>query len=232
MAAGGFDLLGDIIGAGVTLYEGEQNRKAQEELQRQKREALGSALDQSNLTYRDMQNILQNYDKDRIRLADDEMVRQYKDLIANYNPQTYDFGKFGDEYNKTVEDFLNPEAEKIAQLAGLQTQSDLASKGAAKGTGALASLGYSRVKAAEDLYKDAQAQYNADRSQAYTEYNDYIKNMQNKLDTISQGQLNKAKLLGGAIQNEQTQQSDYMSDLLSLMNDKASTNVNATLGAF
>ena len=56
--------------------------------------------------------------------------------------------------------------------------------------------------------------------------------MQNKLDTISQGQLDKTKLLGGAIQNEQTQQSDYMSDLLGLMQDKTSTNINATLGAF
>ena len=73
---------------------------------------------------------------------------------------------------------------------------------------------------------------NADRSQAYREYGDYITNMQNKLNTISQGQLNKANLLGGAISNEQQQQSDYMADLLGIMGDKASTNVNATIGAF
>lgn len=230
MAAGAFDLLGDIIGAGVTLYEGEQNRDAQEELQRQKRAALEKALDQSNLSYKEMQNILQDYDRDRIRLADDSMVQQYKDLISNYQPEVYDFDKFS--YDKSVDDFMNPEAEKIAQLAGLQTQADLAGRGAAKGTGAMANMGYSRWKAAEDLYKDAQQAYNTDRSQAYREYGDYIDRMQKKLDTISQGQLQKAQLLGGAISNEQQAQSDYISDLLGIMGDKASTNVNATIGAF
>lgn len=224
-AAGVFDTL-------VTSWMNQQAREDEKRLQEAKRRAVNSQLANANVTYDQMMNLLNQYNDNRISVADDSMVQQYKDLISNYNPQTYDFGKFGDEYNKSVEDFLNPEAEKIAQLAGLQTQSDLAGQGAAKGTGALASLGYSRVKAAEDLYKDAQAQYNADRSQAYKEYGDYITNMQNKLDTISQGQLNKTKLLGGAIENEQTQQSDYMSDLLGLMSDKTSTNINATLGAF
>lgn len=222
-AAGVFDTL-------VTSWMNQQAREDERKLREAKQRAVNTQLANANVTYDQMMNLLNQYNDNRISVANDSMVNQYKDLISNYNPQTYDFDKFS--YNKTVDDFLNPEAEKIAQLAGLQTQSDLAGQGAAKGTGALASLGYSRVKAAEDLYKDAQAQYNADRSQAYTEYNDYIKNMQNKLDTISQGQLDKSKLLGGAIQNEQTQQSDYMSDLLGLMSDKTSTNINATLGAF
>lgn len=214
----------------VTSWMNQQAREDERKRQEAKQRAVQNAATQANVTYDQMMNLLNNYNDSRISLADDSMVQQYKDLISNYNPQTYDFNKFN--YKKSVDDFLNPEAEKIAQLAGLQTQSDLAGQGAAKGTGALASLGYSRVKAAEDLYKDAQAQYNADRSQAYTEYNDYIQNMQNKLNTISQGQLQKANLLGGAIQNEQQQQSDYMSDLLGLMSDKTSTNINATMGAF
>lgn len=222
-AAGVFDTL-------VTSWMNQQSREDEKRLQEAKKRAVNTQLAKANTTYDQMMNLLNQYNDNRISVADDSMVNQYKDLISNYNPQTYDFDEF--RYKKTVDDFLNPEAEKIAQLAGLQTQNDLAGQGAAKGTGALASLGYSRVKAAEDLYKDAQAQYNADRTQAYTEYNDYIKNMQNKLDTISKGQLDKAKLLGGAIQNEQTQQSDYMSDLLGLMSDKTSTNINATLGAF
>ena len=222
-AAGVFDTL-------VTSWMNQQAREDEKRQREAKQRAVQTAAAQANVTYDQMQNLLNNYNQNRFKLADDSMVNQYKDLIDSYQPQVYDFDKFS--YNKTVDDFLNPEAEKIAQLAGLQTQSDLAAKGAAKGTGALASLGYSRVKAAEDLYKDAQSQYNADRSQAYKEYGDYITNMQNKLDTISQGQLDKTKLLGGAIQNEQTQQSDYMSDLLGLMQDKTSTNINATLGAF
>ena len=230
MSYGAGQAAAGVLDTLVTSWMNQQAREDEKRLQEAKRRAVNTQLANANVTYDQMMNLLNQYNDNRISVANDSMVNQYKDLISNYNPQAYDFDKFS--YNKTVDDFLNPEAEKIAQLAGLQTQSDLASQGAAKGTGALASLGYSRVKAAEDLYKDAQAQYNADRSQAYTEYNDYIKNMQNKLDTISQGQLDKSKLLGGAIQNEQTQQSDYMSDLLGLMSDKTSTNINATLGAF
>lgn len=222
-AAGVFDTL-------INSWMNQQARDDERRQQEAKQRAVQNAAAQANVTFEQMQDILNSYNQGRMKLADDSMVSQYKDLISNYQPQVYDFDKFS--YDKSVEDFINPEAEKIAQLAGLETQAQAAGQGAAKGSGGLANIGYSRWKAAEDLYKDAQAQYNADRSQAYQEYGDYIANMQNKLNTISQGQLQKANLLGGAISNEQQQQADYISDLLGIMGDKTSTNINAAMGAF
>lgn len=222
-AAGVFDTL-------VNSWMNQQARDDERRQQEAKQRAVQNAAAQANVTFDQMQGILNSYNRDRMKLADDSMVSQYKDLISNYQPQVYDFDKFS--YDKSVEDFINPEAEKIAQLAGLETQAQMAGQGNAKGSGGLANIGYSRWKAAEDLYKDAQSQYNADRSQAYKEYGDYITNMQNKLNTISQGQLQKANLLGGAITNEQQQQADYISDLLGIMGDKSSTNINAAMGAF
>lgn len=222
-AAGVFDTL-------VNSWMNQQARDDERRQQEAKQRAVQNAAAQANVTFDQMQDILNSYNQGRMKLADDSIVQQYKDLISNYQPQVYDFDKFS--YDKSVEDFINPEAEKIAQLAGLETQAQMAGQGNAKGSGGLANMGYSRWKAAEDLYKDAQAQYNADRSQAYKEYGDYITNMQNKLNTISQGQLQKANLLGGAITNEQQQQADYISDLLGIMGDKTSTNINAAMGAF
>lgn len=222
-AAGVFDTL-------VNSWMNQQARDDERRQQEARQRAVQNAAAQANITFEQMQDILNSYNQNRMKLADDSMVSQYKDLISNYQPQVYDFDKFN--YDKSVEDFINPEAEKIAQLAGLETQAQMAGQGNAKGTGGLANIGYSRWKAAEDLYKDAQSQYNAERSQAYKEYGDYITNMQNKLNTISQGQLQKANLLGGAITNEQQQQSDYISDLLGIMGDKSSTNINAAMGAF
>ena len=224
------EIVGGFVNGAVNFINAQEQRDLERELQRQKQNAVRGALAQSNAEYQRMMDLLNDYNANRISLADDNMVQQYKDLISNYQPEVYDFDKFS--YYKTVDDFMNPMADKIANLAGLETQASQAGQGAAGGTGAMAGMGYSRWKAAEDLYKDAQAQYNAERSQAYQEYGDYITNMQNKLNTISQGQLNKASLLGGAITNEQQQQSDYMADLLGIMGDKASTNVNATIGAF
>lgn len=214
----------------VTSWMNQQAREDERKRQEAKQRAVQNAGAQANVTYDQMMNMLNNYNDSRMKLADNDTVQQYRDLIQNYEPQTYDFDKFS--YNKSVDDFINPEAEKIAQLAGLETQAQAAGQGNAKGTGGLANIGYSKWKAAEDLYKDAQAQYNADRSQAYQEYGDYIANMQNKLNTISQGQLQKANLLGGAVSNEQQQQADYISDLLGIMGDKTSTNINAAMGAF
>lgn len=228
MAVG--EIVGGFVNGAVNFINAQQQRDLERRMQEQKQRAVQNALAQSNTEYQRMMDYLNDYNTNRISLADDNMVQQYKDLISNYQPGVYNFDKFS--YDKSVDDFMNPMADKIANLAGLETQSSQAGAGAAGGTGAMAGMGYSRWKAAEDLYKDAQAQMNADRSQAYREYDDYITNMQNKLNTISQGQLNKASLLGGAITNEQQQQSDYMADLLGLMGDKASTNVNATIGAF
>ena len=229
----GFDIGGiggSILGAGLQTWNAEKDRQAAERARREKANAINKAGALASHDLDEMLDILDQYNTNRMKLADESDVAALKDIVNSYSPQTYDFDKFS--YNKTVDDFLNPEAEKIANLAGLETQAGLAGQGAAKGTGALAGMGYSRWKAAEDLFKDAQSQMLQDRSQAYQEYGDYIDRMQKKLDTISQGQLNKANLLSGLVQNEQTQQGDYMSDLLGILGDKAQTKVNTAIGAF
>lgn len=226
------NIIGDVIGAGVNYFNADAQIKEERRQRKEKQKAIQQAQTDANTTYDQLMDMLSAYNDSRMHLANPAMASEYMNLINSYQPQNYEFGKFGDEYNKSIEDFINPEAEKIAQLAGLETQAQLAGQGAAKGTGGVAGIGYSRWKAAEDLYKDAQNQMIADREQAYKEYSDYITNMQNKLNTISQGQLEKAKLLGGALTNEQEQQADYMSDLIGLMENKAGTNINATIGAF
>ncbi len=224
--------IGGFVNAAVNAINAAEERDEARRARKDRERAVEQGRQMAMHDYDKMEELLRDYDAGRIRLADDQMVNDLKSAINSYEPEVYNFGKFGDEYNKTVDDFLNPEAEKIAQLAGLKTQADLASRGAAKGTGGLAGIGYSRWEAAEKLYQDAQQALKDDRTQAYTEYSDFIKNMQNKLDTLNQGKLKKIDLLSGAVTNEQTTQSDYMSDLMTLMGDRAETNVNAKIGAF
>ena len=222
-AAGVFDTL-------VKSWMNQQARDDERRQQEAKQRAVQDAIAQGNITFDQIQGILNDYNEGRIRLADNDTVNELRTLMKDYQPQVYDFDKFS--YDKTVDDFMNPEAEKIAQLAGLETQAQMAGQGNAKGSGGLANIGYSRWKAAEDLYKDAQQQYNTDRSQAYQEYGDYIDRMQKKLDTISQGQLQKIQILGGAVQNEQQQQSDYISDIIGILGDKTQMNIQGQSMAF
>ena len=224
--------IGGLTNAAVNAINAAEERDEARRARQERARSVEQGRQMAMHDYDRLEELLRDYDTGRIRLADDQMVNDLKSAINSYEPEVYNFGKFGDEYSKTVDDFLNPEAERIANLAGLKTQADLASRGAAKGTGGLAGIGYSRWEAAEKLYNDAQQALQNDRTQAYTEYSDFIRNMQNKLDTLNQGKLKKVDLLSGAVSNEQTAQSDYMSDLMSLMGDRAQTNINAKIGAF
>lgn len=223
---------GGFVNAAVNAINAAEERDEARRARQDRARAVEQGRQMAMHDYDTLEGLLSNYDQSRIRLADENTVKDLKQLMSSYDPQVYDFGKFEDSYTKTIDDFLNPEADKIANLAGLKTQADLASRGAAKGTGGLAGLGYSRWQAAEQLYKDAQQAMKDDRAQAYTEYGDYIDRMQKKLDTLNQGKLNKINMLSGAVTNEQTAQSDYMADLMALMSDKAKTNIEAGIGAY
>lgn len=221
---------GGLVNAAVTAINAEQERDEARRARQQRANAVEQGRQMAMHDYDNMERLLRDYDEGRIRLADDDMVNDLRTMMSGYDPEVYDFDKF--TYTKSIDDFLNPEAEKIANLAGLKTQADLASRGAAKGTGGLAGIGYSRWDAANQLYRDAQSAMQDDRTQAYREYGDYIDRMQEKLNTLNKGKLDKINLLSGAVQNEQTQQGDYIADLLGVMGDRASTNVNAKIGSF
>lgn len=231
------DFVTDLAGIGVDIWktkkaeeEAEQQREWQEEMSKRKAEGIKTAGGQAMSTYNDIINMIKDNEAGRTSYLTPEMEKSYIDALQSYRPDAYDFKEF--EYDKSVEDFLNPEASKIAELAGLQTQSELAGQGAAKGTGALANMGYSRWKAAEDLYKDAQTQLLADRSQTYKEYGDYIDRMQKKLDTLNTEKLQQINVLGGAIGSEQQAKSDFMADLIAAMGDKGATQANIGVAAY
>ena len=223
--------IGDIGGAIIGAFNSEQQRDFEREEARKaaarKREAATLAKQAATTGYDELVDMMGQYEGQRISTYDPSQLEAYKDIINNYRPGIYDFDKF--EYGKTVDDFMNPEAEKIAELAGLKTQASLAGQGAAKGTGALANMGYSRWEAANQLYRDAQNAMTMDRQQAYKEYGDYIDRQQANLDRLSQGTLDRAKLLGGSITSEQEAQSDYWKSLISLMGDKTKAIIDADL---
>ena len=222
--------MGGFVNAAVSAINAAEERDEARRARDARAKEVEYARQMAMHDYDTLEHKLNEYNDSRIRLADDDMVNDLRTMMSGYDPEVYDFEKFA--YTKSVDDFMNPEAEKIANLAGLRTQADLASRGAAKGTGGLAGIGYSRWDAANQLYRDAQNAMQDDRAQAYREYGDYIDRMQEKLNTLNRGKLDKIGLLSGAVQNEQAQQSDYMADLISLMSDRASTNINAGLGAF
>jgi len=231
------EIIGGIAGIGgaiadpvVNYYTEKENRKAAREAAKKKAEAIRQAGGAAETQYQAMMDELDKYNESRYNYSTPEQRAEYSRLVSEYDPQTYDFKQF--EYGKTMDDFINPEAEKIAELAGLKKQAELAGQGAAGGTAGLAGMGYSRWEAANQLYNDAQRAMENDRSQAYREYGDYIDRMQKKLDTMNANQMSKINLIGGNISKDETAQSDYMADLLAVMGDKAANRINTAVAAY
>ena len=75
----------------------------------------------------------------------------------------------------------------------------------------------------------ANEQYLGERSQAYSEWSNYIDKMQRKLDAERSGTESKISMLGGAIGQQDQKESDYMADLLALLENKRSTINQANL---
>lgn len=216
--------VGGMAGAAMNYIQYQQQRKDERKREEARRKALAEAGMRADATYQQIEDMLRDANEGRYEWSTPEQKELYQQMVNEYGPDVYNFDKF--PYDKSVEDFLNPEAEKIAELAGLKKQAELAGMGAAKGSGADAVMGYSKWEAAEKLYNDAQKALQEDRGQAYQEYGDYIDRMQKKLDTMNQGTLNKISLLGGNIGKDEQAQSDMISDLISLMSDKASGQIN------
>ena len=112
-------------------------------------------------------------------------VGAYYKALREYNPSdyVYDFGEF--DYGKTVDDFYNPNKDKIIDATAKTTQQMASGAGIGRGTGAATAIATDVAEKNEELYKDALSQFNTDRAQNYTEYSDYIDKNQKKLDALS-----------------------------------------------
>lgn len=172
-----------LIGGGILGLVDDMN---EEDAKEKAREALQSGKISTMAEYNSIINQIDEYYKNRGSLGTKDDVQSYKDIIEDYNPEdsVYNFKEYG--YNKQVSDFLNPYYDTIIADTSDAVQHSAAGAGLGRGSGAAESIATAVAKKSDELYKTALQQYNTDRNFDYQKYNDYIKNMQNKLDTINQ----------------------------------------------
>lgn len=222
--------MGGLFGTFANLGLGMANLSAQKKARKERQKAGKAALDEANTTYDQMEALLRQYRDGQTSLSDPDMVDDLKELIQNYEGNDYDFDKFG--YDKSVEDFVNPYYDQIIDATANKLQHTAAGAAMGRGTGAALNIAEGVAQKNDDLYKTALSQYNTDRAQSYQEYNDYIRNMQNRMNNLNQNMQTKINLMSGALQHDEAQESDYMSDLLGIMGDRTKTNVEGTIAAY
>lgn len=216
---------------GFGIYDRYQQQKAEEAAKKRISQMTG----QTASDYDKMLQMLEEWHGKQTATATPEMVAEYSALLGGYDPTAYtaDVEKFQftDENGKPLsrEDFLSANREQILQSVSDRLQHTAAGAGLGRGTGAAMSIAEGVAEKDEELQRLANEQYLGERSQAYSEWSNYIDKMQRKLDAERSGTESKISMLGGAIGQQEQNESDYIADLLALLENKRSTINQANL---
>lgn len=214
---------------------GVYDRYQQAEAAKKAKKRVEKVAEQTESDYNQMLQMLDKWRGDQITTATPQMISEYSRLLENFDPSEYtaDIEKFEftDEQGNplTREDFLAKNRDQILQSVTDRIQHSAAGAGLGRGTGAALGIAEGVAAKDEELQRLANEEYRADRQQAYSEWSDYIDKMQRKLDAERLGTESRIAMLGGEIGKQQQQESDYMADLLALLENKRATINQANL---
>ena len=209
-----------LLGAGIKSYT--QNKAAEAELEARK-SAAKELKAQGQITdneYRQIINQIDTYYRNRGSLGTQQNVNEYKQAIANYNPEDYaaNVGEFN--FDKTKEDYLNPYYGRIIGDTAGQIQHTAAGAGLGRGTGAALNIAKGVSEKSDELYRTAMSDYQDERNFAYTQFQDAIKNNQNRLNALRSGTEYKLGLQGSLAQDYYNVQDQAMADRMKAQQDR------------
>ena len=222
-------MLPAIIGGAVALGNmgaGIYNDYKERESKSKGRAATRQARNDAATQYGQMMGDIQDFYDQRGSLGTEADANAYRAAIGGYDPNSfvYNRGQFG--YNKTRDDFLNANYDKIIGDTAATVQHTAAGAGLGRGTGAATSIADAVVRKNEELYNDAQRAYEADRDFAYKSYSDYAQAMQDALNQKRAATESKIALQGNLAQDYYNTMDSKQSDLLKLQQDRMATLAN------
>lgn len=215
-----------IIGGAVALGNmgaGIYNDYKERESKRKGRAATRQARNDAAAQYGQMMGDIESFYDQRGSLGTEADANAYRAAIGGYDPNSfvYNRGQFG--YNKTRDDFLNANYDRIIGDTAATVQHTAAGAGLGRGTGAATSIADAVVRKNEELYNDAQRAYEADRDFAYKSYSDYATAMQDALNQKRAATESKIALQGNLAQDYYNTMDSRQADLLKLQQDKMAT---------
>lgn len=231
-----------IIGAGASLassgISAYSNYKSQEAQMKARKEAADQLRAQGQITdaeYNSVINSINQYYNTRGSMGTQNDVNEYKQAIANYNPEDYAAADPGFNWSGTKEDYLNPYYGKIIGDTANSIQHTAAGAGLGRGTGAALNIAKGVSEKSDELYRTAMADYQNERDFQYKKYQDAIRNNQNYLSALREGNEYKIGLQGNLAQDYYNTQDSRMSDVLKAQQDRLNaqqTYANAIAGLY
>ena len=190
---------------------------------RAREEAANKLRAQGQITdaeYNALINDIKQYYNNRGSLGDQNDVNEYKAAIEGYNPEDYAAQDPGFGWSGTKEDYLNPYYSKIIGDTANSIQHTAAGAGLGRGTGAALNIAKGVAEKSDELYRTAMQDYQNERDFQYKKYQDAIRNNQNYLSALREGNEYKLGLQGNLAQDYFNTQDSRMSDILKAQQDK------------
>lgn len=220
LIAAGIGAAASLASSGISAYS---NYKAQQAQMRAREEAANKLRAQGQITdaeYNALINDIRQYYNNRGSLGNQNDVNEYKAAIEGYNPDEYAAQDPGFGWSGTKEDYLNPYYGKIIGDTANTIQHTAAGAGLGRGTGAALNIAKGVAEKSDDLYRTAMQDYQNERDFQYKKYQDAIRNNQNYLNALREGNEYKIGLQGNLAQDYFNTQDSRMSDILKAQQDK------------
>lgn len=219
------DILSGLAELGLGIYDrfiGDERKE------RERKKKVDELEDITKSDYQHMLELLEGYKEGQDKFVTPEMKQEYQRMLSEYDPNAYiyDFDKFQftDESGKPLsrEDFVSE--NKDAMLADIESalSHSAAGAGLGRGSGAAGAIAQGVADKSLELQRLANQEYQQERANAYNEWSDYIDKMQSKMGLQEQGYKTRMGLIGGEMERERSEESDYMSDLLGLLQNRSS----------
>ena len=225
-------LAGGAVDLGLGLYDRLYGDPKKREQNKKQIEKIKGNVESD---YDKMVELLEGYREGQDRFVTPEMKKKYREMLSEYDPNAYiyDFNKFQftDEEGKplTREDFLaENKAAMIADIEDALSHS-AAGAGLGRGIGTGRAIAQGVADKSLELQRLANQEYQQERTNAYNEWSDYIDKMQTKMGLQEAGYRQRMGLIGGEMERERGEESDYMSDLLSLLQGKSANKTQADM---
>ena len=228
--------MADIVQGLVDLGLGAYDRFIGEPKKEKKRaQRLKDLEEEVSSDYTNMMKLLSGYHDKQDRFVTPEMKQEYQRMLSEYDPNAYiyDFDKFQftDENGKPLsrEDFVVE--NKDAMLADIESALSHSASGAGlgRGSGAAGAIAQGVADKSLELQRLANQEYQQERTNAYNEWSDYIDKMQTKMGLQEAGYRQRMGLIGDEMERERGEESDYMADLLSLLQGKSANKTQADM---
>ena len=141
-----------------------------------------------------------------------DLYNQFWDKNGDGIVDDSDISEFS--YNKSVEDFMNPNKERLLGALTKQLQGTAAGSGMAHSTYGLQNIANGVADKNEMLYANALSQYNSDRQFAYQNWNDYLTQKREQYNNLVGATTSNMEQLKGLADSFLEEQQDEFSDLM------------------